>query len=93
VKANLKNKKGEYRRNMKKQLLYRDKYGNSLFAEGKVKPKLAVRNDEGLLVGRTGTKQFIRKAIREKPSIKSNPAFRATERKHKTAKTTHILRL
>ena len=78
---------------MKKTLLYSDEYGNRLYSEGKTKPKLAVRNDEGLLVGIAGTNKMIRQAIRDKPSIKLNPAFRSTEREHKTAKTTRILRI
>ena len=72
---------------MRKTLLYKDKAGNKLLAEGTNRVKLAVRNREGKLINTQQTHQFIRKAIKEKPSIQQHPAFKKTEREGPSRKT------
>ena len=80
---------------MKKRVLYTDKAGNKLLAEGTSRVKLAVRNVDGKLVTPKATTQFIHKAIREKPSIKQNIDFKKSERKgpsRKTGKHSNIIK-
>lgn len=65
-------------------MLFQDKAGNKLYAEGLKRVKLAVRNTEGKLVNTQATHQFIKKALKEKPSIQDTTAWKKTERKGPT---------